>query len=71
MLQSLEKGNLQYQIFDNPCDITQKVMRAFLGAFLRLPPVKKALLSNLLRSSFLEFMKKGSNKQGRSWLTEI
>jgi len=71
ILQCLEKGTLQYQIFDNPSDVTQRIMRTFLGAFLRLPPVKKALLSDLFRSSFLDFMKRGSNKQGKSWLTEI
>ncbi|MFB0565589.1 MAG: 4Fe-4S dicluster domain-containing protein [Candidatus Aminicenantaceae bacterium] len=52
MLQCLERGTLQYQLFDNPESITQKAMRALVGGFLRLPPVKKALMSDMLRSSF-------------------
>ena len=53
ILQCLERGTLQYQLFDNPESITQKAMRALVGGFLRLPPVKKALMSDMLRSSFL------------------
>ena len=53
MLQCLERGTLQNQIFDNPQSITQKTMRAVVGGFLRLPPVKKALMSDMLRSKFL------------------
>jgi hypothetical protein len=32
-------------------------MRAFVGGFLKLPPVKKALPSHELRSGFLKAMK--------------
>jgi ferredoxin len=42
ILQSLERGTLQNQIFDNPQSITQKFMRGFVGGFLKLPPVKTA-----------------------------
>ncbi len=37
MLQCLEKGALQNQVFDDPGRIDQKFMRAFVGAFLRPP----------------------------------
>jgi ferredoxin len=56
ILQSLEKGTLQNLIFSNPQRITQKFMRGFVGGFLRLPPVKAALMSDMLRSSFLHVM---------------
>jgi len=71
ILQSLERGTLQNQIFDNPQSITQKAMRGFLGGFLRLPPIKKTLMSEMLRSSFLSSMKKGIKMQGKGWLTEM
>ena len=71
LLQCLEKGTLQYQIFDNPHSVTQKVMRGFLGGFLRLPPVKKALMSDMLRSSFLSSMKIGAKVVGKEWVTEM
>jgi ferredoxin len=71
ILQSLERGTLQNQIFDNPQSITQKFMRGFVGGFLRLPPVKAALTSDLLRSSFLNVMVTGVRKQGKGWIAEL
>lgn len=71
MLQCLERGTLQNQLFDNPQSITQKFMRGFIGGFLKLTPVKKALMSDMLRSRFLNSMKKGVLKQGRSWIAEL
>jgi ferredoxin len=71
MLQGLEKGTLQNQIFANPKSIGEKFLRAFVGGFLRLTPVKKALMSDTLRSRFLGAMKQGVARQGKGWLTEI
>jgi ferredoxin len=71
ILQTLEKGTLQNQIFDNPQSITQKFMRGLVGGFLRLPPVKAALMSDTLRSSFLNAMTNGIRKQGKEWLAEM
>ena len=71
MLECLEKGTLQNQIFDDPNRIDQKFMRAFVGAFLRLPPVKKALLGDKMRSGFLNAMKDGVRKQGKEWILEM
>jgi ferredoxin len=71
MLQCLEKGTLQNQIFANPQTINEKFMRAFVGAFLRLPPVKKALMSDKLRSRFLDAMKEGVKKQGKEWVLDL
>ncbi len=56
ILQSLERGTLQNLMFNNPQSITQKFMRGFVGGFLRLPPVKAAVMSDMLRSSFLDTM---------------
>jgi len=71
ILQSLERGTLQNQIFDNPQSITQKFMRGFVGGFLRLPPVKATLMSDMFRSSFLNTMANGVRKQGKGWITEL
>jgi Fe-S-cluster-containing hydrogenase component 2 len=71
MLQCLDKGTLQNQLFANPQTINEKFMRAFVGAFLKLPPVKRALLSDRLRSSFLNAMKEGVKKQGKEWLLDM
>jgi hypothetical protein len=53
ILQSLERGTLQNLIFDNPNSRTEHFMRHLLGGFLRLSPVKRALMSETLRSRFL------------------
>ena len=71
ILQSLERGTLQNQLFDDPQSIGHKFMRGVIGGFLRLPPVKASLMSDTLRSSFLNFMKTGVEKQGKGWLLEM
>jgi Pyruvate/2-oxoacid:ferredoxin oxidoreductase delta subunit len=59
ILQSLERGTLQNLMFADTQRLTHKFMRGFVGGFLKIPPVKKALMSDTLRSSFLQFMQKG------------
>ncbi len=71
MLQCLERGTLHNQIFADTQSINEKFMRAFVGGFLRLPPVKKALMSDKMRSKFLAAMKDGVKKQGKEWMLEI
>ncbi len=71
MLQCLERGTLQNQIFDNPQSLGHKFMRGFVGGFLNLSPVKRALMSDAMRSRFLNAMKKGVEKQGKGWLAEM
>jgi len=55
-----ESGTFQNQMFGNPQSITHKFMRGIVGAFLKLPPVKKSLMRDALRSSFLGIIKKGA-----------
>lgn len=71
MLQSLERGTVQNQMFDDPQSLSHKFMRGFVGGFLRLSPVKKALMSDTLRSTFLASMKLGVKIQGKGFLPEI
>jgi ferredoxin len=56
ILQCLEKETLQNQLFDDPGSKTHAFMRGVVGGFLRLPPVKQALMSDRLRSRFLRAM---------------
>ena len=53
ILQSLERGTFQNLIFDNPASRSQAFMRGLVGGFLRLDPVKRALMGDRLRSRFL------------------
>ena len=71
ILRSLENGTLQNIIFDNPESVTQQFMRGFIGGFLRVPIVKKNLMSEQLRSHFLDFMKKSATLQGKEWVFKL
>lgn len=71
MLSSIERGTLQNQLFDNPESVTQEFMRSFFGAFLRLPPVKRVLMSDMFRSAFLSTAKVVATVQGKGWMLEI
>lgn len=57
ILQCLERGTLQNQLFDDPGSKTQAFLRGVVGGFLRLPPAKRALMSDALRSRFLAALK--------------
>jgi hypothetical protein len=46
------------------------MMRTGDNGFLRLQPVKKALMSEKLRSSFLDSLKKETTKQNKHYLLE-
>jgi Na+-translocating ferredoxin:NAD+ oxidoreductase RNF subunit RnfB len=71
MLSALERGTLQNQLFDNPQSMTQKFARIFVGAFLKLSPVKKALMSDLFRSTFLSSARMVARLQGKGWMVEL
>lgn len=71
ILACLERGTLQNYIFDNPQAITHRIMRGILGGFLRLPPVKKGLVSGVFRSAFLRALTANARLSGKGWITEI
>ncbi|MFC1833471.1 ATP-binding protein [Thermodesulfobacteriota bacterium] len=71
ILQCLERGTLQNQLFDNSESTTQEAMRYLVGAFLGLSPVKKALISRTLRSGFLSFMEAGVKMTGQGYMLEL
>jgi ferredoxin len=64
ILQCLERGTLQNQLFDDPSSMSHKAMRGIVGGFLRLPPVKKALMTDTLRSRFLAAMAGAARSSG-------
>ncbi len=71
ILQCLERGTLQNQIFDNPQSKTQEFMRHLIGGFFRLSPVKKTLMSDSLRSTFLRTMAAGVKLTGKGYVTQV
>jgi formate hydrogenlyase subunit 6/NADH:ubiquinone oxidoreductase subunit I len=71
ILQCLERGTLQNQLFDNPASLTAAFARACLGGFLRLTPVKRALMSDALRSRFLGALKHAAVSRGKGRFAEM
>ncbi|MBN1562405.1 MAG: 4Fe-4S dicluster domain-containing protein [Anaerolineae bacterium] len=54
VLTATERGQLQDLIFDRRDQWSQRTLAAILGAILRLPPVKRTLARQQVRSRFLE-----------------
>mgnify|MGYP001232366616 CR=1 FL=1 len=54
VLMAIERGKLQNLIFDNQAYLSHRTMAALLGAILRLPPVKRFMASEQLKSRYLE-----------------
>ena len=54
LVMALERGRLQDLIFDNRVLWSHRAMAAFLGAILKLPPVKQTLARQALKSRYLE-----------------
>lgn len=71
ILQCLERGTLQNQLFDDPGRLSHKAMRGIVGGFLRLPPVKKALMTDTLRSRFLSAIAAGAARAGKADVLEL
>jgi hypothetical protein len=54
VLMAIERGTLQDLVFDNRAHLSHRAMAAILGAILKLPPIKRALAAEQLRSRYLE-----------------
>jgi ferredoxin len=54
VLMALERGTLQDLIFDNRLLWSHRALAAFLGAVLKLPPARRLLASEQVRSRYLE-----------------
>ncbi|NLY40641.1 MAG: 4Fe-4S binding protein [Desulfovibrionales bacterium] len=63
MLQALERDTIHTFLFDNPQSTTQAFMRALVGGFLKLPPVKRLVWSTALRSRFLSALRWASGSK--------
>jgi ferredoxin len=54
VLMALERGKLQHLIFDDPERWSHRALAAVLGALLRLPPARRALIQAQLHSRYVE-----------------
>ncbi len=56
MTMALERGKLQYLIFDRPDAVSHAALRGFIGALLNLPPGRLVLANHQLKSRFISFL---------------
>ncbi|MBN1140605.1 MAG: 4Fe-4S binding protein [Deltaproteobacteria bacterium] len=54
VLMALERGKLQHLIFDDQVLLSHRILGAVLGAILKLPPAKRLMAGNQVRSRYLE-----------------
>lgn len=54
VVMAIERGKLQDLIFDNRTRWSHRALAAIIGAVLRLPPVKRALALEQVKSRYLE-----------------
>jgi ferredoxin len=54
VLMAVERGKLQNLIFDNQVMASHRALAALLGAVLKLPPVKRSMASEQMKSRYLE-----------------
>ena len=52
-LMAIERGTLQNLIFDNQAYMSHRAMAALFGAVLKLPPVKRFMATEQVRSKYL------------------
>ncbi len=66
VLMAIERGRLQELIFDNKALTSHRAMAAILSAILKLPPVKRAMASQQMRSVYLERLLVDKNSANKS-----
>jgi ferredoxin len=62
VLMAIERGKLQNLIFDNQALASHRAMAAILGAILALPPAKRLMASEQMRSKYLERLLAGKDR---------
>lgn len=71
MVQALERGKLQYILFDNPDKVSHRVMSSFLGSILKLSPAKQLLASQQVKSKFIQKLLNGFSKTKQGWMADL
>jgi formate hydrogenlyase subunit 6/NADH:ubiquinone oxidoreductase subunit I len=56
VMMAIERGKLQFLIFDNRVLWSHRMLAAVLGVLLKLPPVKQAMASRQIKSRYFEYL---------------
>jgi Pyruvate/2-oxoacid:ferredoxin oxidoreductase delta subunit len=60
---AVERGTVHHMLFDDPDSVTSRGMNLALGALLSLPPTKRLLAIDQVRSTFVKAILKGASRQ--------
>ena len=71
MLQCLERGTLQNQLFDSPDNLAHKALRYILGTFFKFLPINRALMSTAIRKLFLTALETAFTAANKDELLQI
>jgi Na+-translocating ferredoxin:NAD+ oxidoreductase RNF subunit RnfB len=56
VMMAIERGDLQNLLFDNRVLWNHRALAAVLGVIVRLPPLKQAMASKLVKSRYMEYL---------------
>ncbi|MDD3081850.1 MAG: 4Fe-4S binding protein [Desulfobacterales bacterium] len=56
VMMAIERGTLQHMIFDNRVMWNHRALAAVTGVILRLPPVKRIMAGNQVKSRYMEYL---------------
>jgi len=60
---AVERGTVHHMLFDDPDSVTSRGMNLALGVLLSLPPAKRLLAVDQVRSTFVKAILKGAGRQ--------
>lgn len=60
---AVERGTVHHMLFDDPDSVTSRGMNLALGALLSLPPAKRLLAIEQIKSTFVKTIVNGARKQ--------
>ena len=71
MLQAIEHGKLQYMLFADQSKVTHRILAAFVGVLLQLPPAKQLLAKKQIQSRFIHAMIDGFKNSKDGWIARL
>lgn len=69
--QAIEHNKLQYMLFTDQTKVTHRILAAFVGALLKLPPAKQLLAKQQIKSKFIHSMMEGFKNSKNGWLAKL
>ena len=71
LLQAIERGKLPGILFDDPSQLSHRILGGVLGTILDLPPAKQLLARQQVRSRFVEMLVSGWKRSSAGWTAKL